>query len=377
MERIALISKQAAFDPAEMMPLERQFQLSGSNTGNNAFFLGIRKIVGGTHGFFDWNFDPDYINNNYDAAIFVSANHINGYSKFGNMPARIRKLKIPLFVVGIGAQALSPQHEITTNPSVDELLASLKDTAQYIGTRGEFTYKYLNKNGFSQAFVSGCPSNLISKEKNLGEIISNKFKNIDLDGRIALCIDVSRKFTNVSQKFQYLIENHACYVVCQDPLDLVYASFGEFDKIRPAYKETIMEFFGIKDDAAYKKFCAKYLHTFFDPTHLMHHAKSTQLSYGTKMHGNMLIFQSGTPAVTVAHDSRIHEMVEFLKLPRLAPSRLSPRFSLADDLSAMTFDGAVYDARRREQAETILTTMAKIGIPASPHLKELAGVSIQ
>ncbi len=90
------------------------------NTGNFLFNLALEKFLDNAGAdvvynekIFENKFTPEYINENFDLALFSSANFINPKCKewLLFLAKNIKKLKIPVFFVGIGLQ--SPINDVS------------------------------------------------------------------------------------------------------------------------------------------------------------------------------------------------------------------------------------------------------------------------
>ena len=107
--------------------------------------------------------DADRINERYDAYVIPLANAFRlGYRPvLDRMTQLIRRLRIPVVIMGVGAQAnvrYETERLRPIEPSVRAFVSAVLDRAPSIGVRGEFTYDYLRGLGFHDVEVIGCPS---------------------------------------------------------------------------------------------------------------------------------------------------------------------------------------------------------------------------
>ena len=107
--------------------------------------------------------DAERINERYDAYVLPLANAFRlGYEPMlVRLTALIRRLRIPVVVLGVGSQAgvdndtsrLAP-----IAPAVRDFVGAVLDRGPSIGVRGELTHEYLTGLGFRDVEVIGCPS---------------------------------------------------------------------------------------------------------------------------------------------------------------------------------------------------------------------------
>ena len=76
-KRIAIIGSPGRVEDALRKPIQTLIDQVGQNTGNLAFWHAIYKQVAGEKTYFDWDFDPVTIRNEFDIVIFAAANQMN------------------------------------------------------------------------------------------------------------------------------------------------------------------------------------------------------------------------------------------------------------------------------------------------------------
>ena len=146
-----------------------QNNILGTNSGNLIFAHAAHKTlltddVQITHsGYTAKPLNADEINEKYDYFVLPFANafrksfesHLKSYTKL------IKKLKIPVVVVGVGAQTdlnYNMESMRSIDESVTDFVSAVLDRSASIGVRGELTASYLNKLGFKDVDIIGCPS---------------------------------------------------------------------------------------------------------------------------------------------------------------------------------------------------------------------------
>lgn len=103
------------------------------------------------------------INEEFDAFVIPLANAFRPSfeAQLKRLTRLIEKLRIPVVVVGVGAQAglgYNAARLKGIEPAVRAFVSAVLDRSASIGVRGEFTEKYLNDLGFRDVEVIGCPS---------------------------------------------------------------------------------------------------------------------------------------------------------------------------------------------------------------------------
>ncbi|MEV6111384.1 polysaccharide pyruvyl transferase family protein [Streptomyces sp. NPDC052109] len=103
------------------------------------------------------------VNEEYDAFVIPPANafRTSFERQLNRLKRLIGKLRIPVVVLGVGAQTGASYNPARLKPmeqSVREFCAAVLERSASIGVRGEFTERYLRDMGFRDAEVIGCPS---------------------------------------------------------------------------------------------------------------------------------------------------------------------------------------------------------------------------
>jgi hypothetical protein len=106
-------------------------------------------------------------------------------------------------------------------------------------------------------------------------------------------------------------------------------------------------FLGLKKDPdRIFRFLSKHCHYFLDIEQWMEFLVRFEFSTGTRLHGNMLAWQAGVPAVWIPHDSRTAELIRCMAVPTLDRRYIHPKMTLRELLDRADFDGERYDSRR-------------------------------
>lgn len=167
----------------------------GSNSGNMLFGYSVfQSLVDANHHVVadDYKIErneispitPAQVNETYSAFVVPLANAFrpNYIYKLERLTAFVSQLKIPCVVVGVGAQTdlslniLKEQTQLDS--AVKRFVSAVLDRSASIGVRGQITREYLNRLGFKDVNVIGCPSMYINgpdlkihkRSQNLSEV---------------------------------------------------------------------------------------------------------------------------------------------------------------------------------------------------------------
>ena len=132
----------------------------GRNTGNMMFTHSLCQVLADAR-WGSFNFKPEDLHDR-DAIVLASANWINGFEDFGWLADRLEKTTLPVFLIGVGAQASLSMEIPKVSPGTLRLLALVRDRSISIAARGSFTCEVLEQLGIKSAVETGCPSLLLA-----------------------------------------------------------------------------------------------------------------------------------------------------------------------------------------------------------------------
>ncbi|MCQ4162176.1 polysaccharide pyruvyl transferase family protein [Roseomonas sp. GC11] len=101
--------------------------------------------------------DVDRYNSEFDFAFLRGSNFIHEYMEWERAGELIERLKIPVFAIGVGAQA-ETKRMITLPAQGLRVWQAIADHCGAIGVRGAYSAEVLAHNGIRNAEVVGCPS---------------------------------------------------------------------------------------------------------------------------------------------------------------------------------------------------------------------------
>ena len=135
--------------------------------------------------------DADEINERFDAYVVPLANafRLQFRDPLVRMTELVRRLRIPVVVLGVGAQGTPDYGWDAIRPidgPVKDFVSAVLDRSPTIGVRGEATCEYLNGLGFHDVEVIGCPSMFM-----WGDTLDVKRKVATLDEQSNVAITIS------------------------------------------------------------------------------------------------------------------------------------------------------------------------------------------
>lgn len=290
----------------------------GANSGNNVFEYAIQKMLLCPEVEVEYNFDffhnrdtfekniPE-INEKFECVIILPANIFAPYAMKFFVPDFIRmihKLKIPVYVIGAGAQSdidysfdfLKKWEKLAL-----DFVNAVAETNGKFGLRGYFTAECFKKLNICEDLyeVIGCPS-LFQNGRDLKvNVASVKQLKIAFNGNRML-----RK----SLYHSYFDTYKDSIFVCQDEL---------YKFLYRPQEMKIKDLKNVKCDHIVKLLKEGRVRLYCNYQSWVNDLKNLNInfSYGTRIHGNIVPILSGIPAVVEAVDSRTRELSEYFEIP--------------------------------------------------------------
>ncbi|NYH53427.1 hypothetical protein HNR06_003016 [Nocardiopsis arvandica] len=316
MKRVLLRSKK---NPLEIVGpgegIERN--IFGDNAGNLVFSHASHKTLqtSGTevvaNGFRADPADAGRINEEYDAFVIPLANAFRRtYQKqLRRLTSLVEKLRIPVIVLGVGAQSdLDYDLDWLTpiNDDVKRFVSAVLDRSATIGVRGDFTEKYLNSLGFKDVEVIGCPSMFMYGDR------LPQTRRTPLTAESAVAINASRSALKTGDVGSIVMANVERYpnlrYYAQETKDLALLYWGDgsgvdgVDDAMPVHR-------------SHPLFQEDRVRVCLDPQTWIDELGTYDFSFGTRIHGNIVALLAGTPATVLCHDSRTLELCRYFDIP--------------------------------------------------------------
>lgn len=321
-KRIVLLYNHNDLDRNIMLPVSyKDFQQewkrqNGGNAGNKLFISAVEQYVcqdSIEYGYMDEK-TPDELNQDYDLAVLPLANILNankgvlhqleGYTEL------IKKLKIPVYVIGIGLQAdyydeISILAEEIQVP-VKNFLSAIYEKGGELALRGYATKELLDKIMPNTAVVTGCPS-MYQMGPNL-KIDLKKVAKEDfipaINGNLTYLEKIN--MLNCFEKYQ----------------DSIYFDQDEFAELmyfnNKSSKIDFVQMLRLLNSKTYlglQLFCKNRIKLIYDIPVWMQYLKNFTYSCGSRIHGNIIAILAGIPATVIVRDARTRELAEYFAIP--------------------------------------------------------------
>lgn len=359
MKRILLRARR---DPFRVVDAEATIRhnLIGNNVGNLVFSMAAWKTLSSTGAelaaddFAAGPGDADRINAEYDAYVIPLANAFRKSfePQLIRMTRLIERLTIPVVILGVGAQSnvaydLEPLRPIER--SARAFASAVLERSPTIGVRGEFTETYLRSLGFRDVEVIGCPSMFFHGDRL---DVTRKVPAIGPEARLA--VNISPYVRAMAPIVEAHRRRYANLVyVAQDLETLALLVRGDRHPVadernrNPVYRSHPL----LREDR---------VRFFLDPLPWMRFLAGCDLSFGTRIHGNITSLLAGTPAFVFAHDSRTLELARYFDIPYALMSTLTPDTDIAALYAAADYGPMVEGHRARY--ETYVAYLARNGL---------------
>ncbi|MDH6215660.1 polysaccharide pyruvyl transferase family protein [Streptomyces pseudovenezuelae] len=332
MKRILLRSGKSPYD---VVPVEQALHqdVFATNSGNLIFSDASHKILQTpdtevvSNGIRTDIAAADRINEEYDAFVVPLANAFRPSfePQLQRLTRLISRLKIPVVVLGIGAQAglnynaarLKPMEE-----TVRGFVSAVLDRSASIGVRGEFTETYLRDLGFQDVELIGCPS-LFMYGKEL--TVQKGASELTAASRIA--VNGSHSAVQKQGLDKVIARAHARYphltFIGQNLSDAQQLHWRDLS--HPNATVTAMPTH--PDHPMYREDKAR---VYIDPITWIDDLRDYDFSFGSRIHGNIAALLAGTPATVLCSDSRTLELCRYFEIPHRRIDELRENPEAAD-----------------------------------------------
>jgi hypothetical protein len=305
------------------------------NIGNIVFLESIKRQVGAV------NIDIiDFVKNTekyelyFDIIILSLANMISSDYKIDEeIISKLENTKIPICIFSIGIQAdkIDDISSIKISDSVRRILNLSIKSGTTIGLRGNYSKEYLDKIGYTNNQVVGCPS--LFYKKVIPE--KNKYDNIlvngSFEGNWSKNLEKLYNFSIKNGK-SYLIQNEISilidkYNISNDTLDnwnididrLSYLKNRGYDY--KYYSNEFLKLSNLKSTDLTSNDLSSWLINnsifFTDFDEWLNGVKNYDMSIGVRFHGSVMSTLSNTPTLILYPDIRVKEFVDYHLLPNM------------------------------------------------------------
>ena len=329
----------------------QQDQLGGKNNGNLLFTeSAVRALSVEDTELTCWTLErmiaePEAVNERFDHVVLPFANtfRVRHEEQLRAATELVRRLRIPVTVLGIGAQSGFDYQLAHLDPLADDIRAfvgAVLDRSPSMGVRGAFTADLVRSLGFSDVEVIGCPSMF-----TYGPHLDVPELPAAFDRSTTVSLNLNRNRRLPPGWLDELIDRHPGLVYfAQTHHDLQLLLWGT----RPDRPLPPMRDYPDRLDHPVLARAAARMHV--DTTAWFEDLRSFDFTLGTRIHGNVAALLAGRPAHVLAHDSRTRELAEYFEIPY---TRLQD-LPAGADLAALA-DGHDYAAVARGHAGRFAT----------------------
>jgi len=316
------------------------FSEVGHNTGNLAFLYAIKSHTQITH-FFRQQTNPDTINNNFQRAILPCANQVGSHTDMKNSALILNKLKVNITAIGLGAQSSLDFKKTTIPPGtvawIKEIEAHSHHGVKNISVRGEFTADLLRDHGLGDKIeVLGCPSLFINPSPDLGGLIMKRWR---YPKKIAIAAGHQKwqNLRHIENSLANLVTATNGSYITQSGIEMLGLARGKAAELEGStLKECLSYIQPQLDSHEFINWCNTYATSFFNIESWLEHYLRYDLVIGIRIHGVALALQAGIPGLCIAHDSRIAELCQTMKIPYVTTREIPG--GLSRDLAVKFFE---------------------------------------
>lgn len=258
----------------------------------------------------------DYINSEYECLVmpFANAFRANYVGELQNLTKLIKKLKIPFVVVGIGCSHSLKQDlnsELPYDDAAREFIKAVLNKSATIGLRGESTAEYLKHLGFKEETeyrVIGCPS-MYLWGPYLPDIEKKELRPdspVSVNWKINIPVEVH----NYMKRSLAELTNYQYVPQILDEMMMMY--YGTPLPGKKKYPRIPEGYPSMSNHPFYTEGKAK---AFVNVPSWMEYLRTKDLSFGTRIHGNIVPLLAGIPSYIVAPDHRVTELARYHDIP--------------------------------------------------------------
>ncbi|OQD59396.1 hypothetical protein MBBAR_3c00510 [Methanobrevibacter arboriphilus JCM 13429 = DSM 1125] len=270
------------------------------------------------------------INKNYSAYICPMANSFrdNFIKKLNRFTELFKSLDIPIIIPGIGLSAdlKSDGYEnFSFDQDVINFVESITENGNIVGVRGNVTGNYLSNLGFTKKefMVIGCPSMF-----TFGNHLKIKDFIIDENSKISLnSAPYGHLIEEIISKTMNDFSNY--YFIPQTKSELKLCYLG-----KPSLKFKNHNYPTNMESDSYKNNRVKVPISVYTWIKFL---KSVDLSFGARLHGNIMAAISGTPSIMIVKDARMKDVSEYHDLTRIYKEDLNELNSIQDIIDNVNF----------------------------------------
>ena len=284
------------------------------------------------------------INEEFDVFVVPLANAFRPTFErpLKRMTRLIRKLRIPVVVLGVGAQTnlkYDAARLKAMEPTVREFVTEVLNHSASIGVRGEFTEQYLNDMGFRDVEVIGCPSMFMN-----GETFAVEKKSESLTAESRISVNGSHSVVRSQGLDAIIRQAHERYphlrFVGQNLLEAQLLHWRE--TANPIGAQPSMP-----THPSHPMYREGKVRLYVDPSTWIEELRAFDFSFGSRIHGNIAALLAGVPCTVLCGDSRTLELCRYFGIPHRKMSETPKDIDPAELYEAADFSELVNGHKER------------------------------
>lgn len=352
LNKVGVVGTYGRVDKCSFMTTDQLLNKVGQNTGNLLFQYAVCNLIREDIVVIgeDLPWDIQRVREQCRVIVIPSANFIRENFDFSGFVNFLEAVQLPLVFIGLGAQAKDyDQKEFNFHPSIHKLFGLLKDRCQLTGLRGEFTQNLLEKFGVTNTVVTGCPTNFLNPDPDLPNKLERKW-NKDIFSFLATGDepwpkDLGKR--DAERKMINWVKNGNGIFIQQSVAPFVkYARQNnpyQVEDVPEHHEESLRKSIAPEmTNDEFRAFVATKMRIYYSVDQWLEDSARFDFSIGLRLHGNMVAWQAGTPAIWIYHDSRTRELAETMSLPVVSYEDFNKVDSLAELRDSVNFDFSSY-----------------------------------
>ncbi|NNU80006.1 polysaccharide pyruvyl transferase family protein [Halovulum dunhuangense] len=363
-------------------PFDRLYAGIGHNNGNLAFVAGASVTLPDIVSILPWHTAPEQINAEADLVVLPCANQLGAHTDLGAMAELLGRIDVPVVALGLGAQTMSRDEDVTLTPGTAAWLDVLIANGRRFGrnniyTRGPYATEQIRKLTGAEVVTGSCPSQFIELAPGLGRRIESRWQALDLPRSIAVAggHQAWDKVRVIEQQLVAMMMDpvHPGVYVPQSMGDMIRISRDLLHEVEPDVRERIRRhLMPHYTPELFAAWCNAYARSFYDVPAWMDELRRHDLTIGPRYHGAALAIQAGRMACTITIDSRTEELCRQTDVPHLRAEDMTGPLTRSTLQKLIRFDGAAFDAGRQARAATYLAFLRENGLRPADGLVALA-----
>ncbi|EFH12357.1 polysaccharide pyruvyl transferase family protein [Teichococcus cervicalis] len=273
--------------------------------------------------------EVDYYNSEFDFAFLRGSNFIHEYMNWERAGELIERLKIPVFAIGVGAQA-ERRRMIDLPEAGLRVWKAIADHCGSIGVRGDYSAEVLAHNGIKNVQVVGCPSvfrmckpKLELKLKPAFDVHKVAFSlRRETSGNYARDVD---SYLRIQRDFMLKVDEESQMTVTLHGESEEKAFFFR-DAARREMATVKLRSSGWITPENEAQMLRIYRNQLFFNTSVEQYdefIRTQDFAIGWRVHGVLPALANGVPGMLVNYDERSAELAETFRIPLIEESQLA------------------------------------------------------